>query len=295
MPCANLLEVGPGTGVLTKYLLKRLSAVSYQPSAEVPEKATAPPQLRTHNSQLTTQNSEPGTLNQEQRTKNKTCPDLSGEQRTKPVPIYRENKDLSRFLALDVDRESIAYLKQTYPQHSASFIEADFLKINPEQYFDGCLTVIGNFPYNISSQIFFKILDHVDLIPEIVCMLQKEVAERIASPPGNKAYGILSVLLQAWYRIEYLFTVNEHVFIPPPKVKSAVIRLTRNETTDLGCDPKAFKNIIKTAFNQRRENIEECAEVIQFQSITQIRIIIDQRAEQLGVEDYIFLTQSALF
>ncbi|HLN52380.1 MAG TPA: 16S rRNA (adenine(1518)-N(6)/adenine(1519)-N(6))-dimethyltransferase RsmA [Lentimicrobium sp.] len=244
VPCENLLEVGPGTGVLTKYLLKKLSAVSYQLSANNPE---------------------------------------SGIQ----------NPEFSHFLALDVDHESIAYLKQMYPDHANVFLEADFLKFDPEKYFNGCFTVIGNFPYNISSQIFFKVLDHVDLIPEVVCMLQKEVAERIASPPGNKAYGILSVLLQAWYRIDYLFTVSEHVFIPPPKVKSAVIRLTRNETTDLGCNPAVFKQIIKTAFNQRRKTLRNALKSISFIHSPELEELKTKRAEQLGVKEFVFLANAA--
>ncbi len=258
LPCGNLLEVGPGTGVLTKYLLERLSALSSQ--------------LSVGNLESEIRNPKSGIQNQE-----------SGIR----------NPELSRFLALDVDRESIAYLKEMYPEHAGLFIEADFLKIKPEEYFEGCFSIIGNFPYNISSQIFFKILDHVDQVPEVVCMLQKEVAERIASPPGNKAYGILSVLLQAWYKIEYLFTVSEHVFIPPPKVKSAVIRLTRNETTDLGCDPKLFKHIIKTAFNQRRKTLRNGLKSITFNQSPELEFLMTKRAEQLGVKEFVYLTTQA--
>ncbi len=229
--CGNLLEIGPGTGVLTKYLLKN------------------------HD-------------------------------------FTEKDQQASKFLALDVDRESIAYLKQKYSEHAEAFIEADFLKFNPADSFTGCFTVIGNFPYNISSQIFFKVLEHVDLIPEVVCMLQKEVAERIVSPPGHKAYGILSVLLQAWYKIEYLFTVSEHVFTPPPKVKSAVIRLTRNETTDLGCDPKLFKLIIKTAFNQRRKTLRNALKSMSFNKSSELDELLTKRAEQLSVSEFVFLTNS---
>lgn len=128
---------------------------------------------------------------------------------------------------LDIDRESIAYLQEHFPQLGDRIISADFLKTDLTTLFPGKFAIIGNFPYNISSQIFFKVLEHRDKVPEVVCMIQKEVAERLASPPGSKAYGILSVLLQAFYMIEYKFTVNEHVFHPPPKVKSAVIRLVK--------------------------------------------------------------------
>ena len=133
---------------------------------------------------------------------------------------------------------------------------SDFLKLNLEKLFDGKPFVLtGNYPYNISSQIFFKMLDYKDLIPCCTGMIQKEVAERIAAGPGSKTYGILSILIQAWYKVEYLFTVHEHVFNPPPKVKSAVIRMTRNETTELGCNEKLFKLIVKTTFNQRRKTL----------------------------------------
>ena len=134
-------------------------------------------------------------------------------------------------------------------------IEGDFLKLRLDELFPSSFSVIGNFPYNISSQIFFKILDYKDLIPEVVCMVQKEVAQRIAEKPGTKTYGILSVFLQAWYDIEYLFTVEPGSFNPPPKVRSAVIRLTRNGRTSLGCDEKLFRTIVKTAFGQRRKTL----------------------------------------
>ena len=157
---------------------------------------------------------------------------------------------------VELDYESVAYLRENFPALEDNIIEDDFLKLNLEKLFDGKPFVLtGNYPYNISSQIFFKMLDYKGLIPCCTGMIQKEVAERIAAGPGSKTYGILSILIQAWYRVEYLFTVHEHVFNPPPKVKSAVIRMTRNETTELGCNEKLFKLIVKTTFNQRRKTL----------------------------------------
>ena len=156
---------------------------------------------------------------------------------------------------VEIDRESVDYLLVHFPQVNGALIEADFLKLRLETFFKGQFCIIGNFPYNISSQIFFKILDYKESVPQVVCMIQKEVAERIAEKPGSKTYGILSVLLQAWYDIEYLFTVGEGAFNPPPKVKSAVIRLVRNSRKELGCDESLFKAVVKTSFNQRRKTM----------------------------------------
>ena len=156
---------------------------------------------------------------------------------------------------IEIDDESVVYLRKHYPGLGDNLIEGDFLKMDLDGIFDGEYSVIGNFPYNISSQIFFKILEHRDRIPEVVCMIQKEVAERIAEKPGTKTYGILSVFLQAWYDIDYLFTVGSGAFNPPPKVQSAVIRLTRNSRKDLGCDEKLFRTVVKTAFGQRRKTL----------------------------------------
>ena len=157
---------------------------------------------------------------------------------------------------VELDYESVAYLREAYPQLEDNIIEDDFLKMNLQRLFGGQPFVLtGNYPYNISSQIFFKMLEYKDLIPCCTGMIQKEVAERIAAGPGSKTYGILSVLIQAWYKVEYLFTVHEHVFNPPPKVKSAVICMMRNETHDLGCDEKLFKQVVKTTFNQRRKTL----------------------------------------
>ena len=168
--------------------------------------------------------------------------------------------------------------------------EADYLKLDIHNLFKGNYRVIGNFPYNISSQIFFKILDDKDLVPEVVCMIQKEVAERIAEKPGSKTYGILSVLLQAWYDIDYLFTVGSGAFAPPPKVQSAVIRLRRNSRTDLGCDEKLFRNVVKTAFNQRRKTLRNALKPLLREGMDLSDPLFDLRAERLGVEDFVGLT-----
>lgn len=201
-----------------------------------------------------------------------------------------ENKD-RQIKAIEVDRESIIYLSDTFPAIRNRLIEADFLKIGLQDVFGGePFAITGNLPYNISSQIFFKILDHHDLIPEVVCMIQKEVAIRLSATPGNKIYGILSVLLQAWYNIEYLFTVNESVFNPPPRVKSAVIRLTKNNRNTLNCDEKLFTQVVKTAFNQRRKTLRNALSAILIKKKDAIIPFADKRAEQLGVEEYIMLT-----
>ena len=193
--------------------------------------------------------------------------------------------------AIEIDRESVAYLKEWYPE--LHLIEGDFLKLDLNIiYPDGEFCVIGNYPYNISSQIFFKVLDNKDRIPICSGMIQKEVAERIASKPGKKAYGILSVLLQAYYDIEYLFTVDEHVFNPPPKVKSAVIRLTRNNRQQLDCDEVLFKTIVKTAFNQRRKQMRNSLMGIVGKENPLLNDpIFTKRPEQLSVEEFISLTK----
>ena len=214
--------------------------------------------------------------------------------------LGREDIDLRM---IEIDRESVDYLLTHFPKAPGRVIEGDFLKMDLKYFFPGTFAVIGNFPYNISSQIFFRIIDHKDSIPQVVCMIQKEVAERIAEQPGSKTYGILSVLLQAWYDIEYLFTVGEGAFNPPPKVKSAVIRLRRNSRTELGCDEKLFKTIVKTGFNQRRKTLrnslkpliadkaareawtpEQSAEFLS-------NPVFELRPERLSVEDFIALTK----
>ena len=222
IPAGRVLEIGPGMGVLTQYLLKN-------------------PNLQT--------------------------------------------------TAIEIDRESVAYLKEWYPE--LHLIEGDFLKLDLNIiYPDGDFCVIGNYPYNISSQIFFKVLDHKDRIPICSGMIQKEVAERIASKPGKKAYGILSVLLQAYYDIEYLFTVDEHVFNPPPKVKSAVVRLTRNNRQQLDCDEALFKTVVKTAFNQRRKQMRNSLMgIVGKENPLLSDPIFTKRPEQLSVEEFISLTK----
>jgi 16S rRNA (adenine1518-N6/adenine1519-N6)-dimethyltransferase len=216
-----LLEIGPGTGVLTKYLIQR--------------------------------------------------PD---------------------FLALDVDRESIAYLKQKYPEYSEKILDCDFLEADLKQLTQGNpFSIIGNFPYNISSQIMFKVLENRDQVNVVVGMFQKEVAERIAEKPGSKTYGILSVLLQAFYSIEYLFTVHEHVFSPPPKVKSAVIKLVRNNEKALKCDEVLFKQVVKTTFNQRRKTIRNSIKPLLNGKVFHIpTVLLDKRPEQLSVAQFEELT-----
>ena len=197
---------------------------------------------------------------------------------------------------VELDSESVDYLEAAFPQLHGRIIGEDFLKMDLRKlYGDAPFCVIGNYPYNISTQIFFKVLDYRD---QVVCcsgMLQREVAQRIAEPPGTKAYGILSVLLQAWYDIEYLFTVDEHVFNPPPKVKSGVIRLTRNDVTDLGVDERMFKRIVKASFGQRRKMLRSSLKPI-FSNDPSVmeRDVFRQRPERLGVDDFIALTRLAM-
>ncbi len=193
---------------------------------------------------------------------------------------------------VELDFESVAYLKENFKALEGHIIEDDFLKLKLENIFDGKPFVLtGNYPYNISSQIFFKMLEYKDIIPCCTGMIQKEVAERIAAGPGSKTYGILSVLIQAWYKVEYLFTVHEHVFNPPPKVKSAVIRMTRNETTDLGCDEKLFKLIVKTTFNQRRKTLRNSiASILDKSHPLTTDPVFNKRPEQLSVQEFVDLT-----
>lgn len=193
---------------------------------------------------------------------------------------------------VELDYESVAYLREAYPQLEDNIIEDDFLKMNLQRLFGGQAFVLtGNYPYNISSQIFFKMLEYKDLIPCCTGMIQKEVAERIAAGPGSKTYGILSVLIQAWYKVEYLFTVHEHVFNPPPKVKSAVIRMMRNETHDLGCDEKLFKQVVKTTFNQRRKTLRNSIKPILGKDCPLTEdVLFNKRPEQLSVKEFIQLT-----
>ena len=232
--CSPVLEVGPGMGVLTQYLLQR--------------------------------------------------------------------KDIDLRL-VEIDSESVDYLLEHFPGMQGRLMEADFLTLKLEKIFPSAFAIIGNFPYNISSQIFFKVLDYKDSIPEVVGMVQKEVAERIAEKPGTKTYGILSVLLQAWYDIEYLFTVGSGCFAPPPKVESAVIRLTRNGRTALGCDEALFKTVVKTAFGQRRKMMRNPLKPLarakadrEGWSEEELSAFLSQdvfslRPEKLSVEDFVALTK----
>ncbi|MDE5874624.1 MAG: 16S rRNA (adenine(1518)-N(6)/adenine(1519)-N(6))-dimethyltransferase RsmA [Muribaculaceae bacterium] len=191
--------------------------------------------------------------------------------------------------AVEIDTESVEYLHKVFP--SLDVAEGDFLKMDLKELFQGRFALIGNYPYNISSQIFFKVLENKEDIPVVAGMLQKEVAERICSKPGSKVYGILSVLLQAWYDCEYLFNVPPTVFSPPPKVTSGVIRLTRNSRTDLGCDERLFKTVVKTAFGQRRKTLRNSlAGIIPPDSPLREDPIMGQRPERLSVEDFIRIT-----
>lgn len=219
-PTGNMLEVGPGTGVLTQFLIER-----------------------------------------------------------------KENLKL-----VEIDRESIAFLKETYPQLIPNLYQGDFLLMDLKELFKGeSFSIIGNFPYNISSQIFFKVIDYKEYIPEVVGMVQKEVAERMVAQPGKKTYGILSVLLQRWYNIEYLFTVNENVFIPPPKVKSAVIKMTRNDREDMQCDESFFIKVVKTTFNQRRKTIRNSIKPLLQDKVFEHEFLT-LRPEQLSISQFIELT-----
>jgi len=203
------------------------------------------------------------------------------------------DSDLNAFF-IETDSDAVEFLKNKFPENISRIIHADFLKLNINNFFCGTFSVIGNFPYNISSQIFFKILKQKEYVNEVVCMIQKEVAERISSPPGNKSYGILSVLLQAYFDIEYLFTVNETVFFPPPKVKSAVIRLRRNQTPALDCDEQLFVKIVKSAFNQRRKTLRNSLKNFNIDKEKTGSELLGKRAEQLSVKDFILLVKSVV-
>ena len=198
--------------------------------------------------------------------------------------------------AVEIDDESVRYLNEKFPKLRDNIIGDDFLKMDLRQVFDGKTFVLtGNYPYDISSQIFFKMLDNKELIPCCTGMIQREVALRIASKPGSRQYGILSVMIQAWYDTEYLFTVDEGVFNPPPKVKSAVIRMTRNGVQDLGCDETLFKRVVKTVFNQRRKMLRVSLKPL-FNKETMpspeffANDMMTKRPEQLAVADFVELT-----
>ncbi|MBP7856550.1 MAG: 16S rRNA (adenine(1518)-N(6)/adenine(1519)-N(6))-dimethyltransferase RsmA [Prevotella sp.] len=198
--------------------------------------------------------------------------------------------------AVEIDAESVRYLYERFPKLRDQILGEDFLRMDLNKLFDGRQFVLtGNYPYDISSQIFFKMLDYKDLIPCCTGMIQREVAQRMASVPGTKAFGILSVLIQAWYDVEYLFTVDEDVFNPPPKVKSAVIRLTRNDVTSLGCDEKLFKRVVKTVFNQRRKMLRvSLRQLFSRETLPGADFfaqdIMTRRPEQLSIAQFVELT-----
>ncbi len=195
---------------------------------------------------------------------------------------------------VEIDRESVAWLNEHFPKLRENILGEDFLRMDLYTVFDGQPFVLtGNYPYDISSQIFFKMLDNKELIPCCTGMIQREVAQRMAAEPGSKTYGILSVLIQAWYNVEYLFTVDEHVFNPPPKVKSAVIRMTRNEVMDLGCDERLFKRLVKTVFNQRRKMLRvSLKQMLPADSsfFTLHSSLLTKRPEQLSIQQFVELT-----
>lgn len=191
---------------------------------------------------------------------------------------------------IDIDTESYEFLQKKYPQLGEKLINADFLEMDFMAFFSGPMAVIGNFPYNISSQILFKILDNRQQVLEVVGMFQKEVAERCTAKAGSKEYGILSVFLQAYYRVEYLFTVKAGVFNPPPKVLSAVIRLTRNETKQLDCDEKLFWQVVKAGFNQRRKTLRNALSALINKEKMAAEPMLELRAERLTVADFVYLT-----
>ena len=233
----------------------------------------------------------------------KICDALSGGTAEAPAPVLEVGCGmgvLTQFLlrrsdvvvwGAEIDAESVVYLRAHYPEFTPRLMAGDFLRMELRALFPDGVRVIGNFPYNISSQIFFKVLEHRDLVPECVGMIQREVAERIACPPGSKGYGILSVLLQAWYDIEYLFTVGEKVFNPPPKVKSAVIRLRRNGVVRLACDERLFVRVVKASFGQRRKMLRNSLRAAFGDFGGAEHPFFSQRAEQLSVADFVALTQ----
>ena len=200
-----------------------------------------------------------------------------------------EREDLTTW-GVEIDTESVAYLHEHYPDFTPRLLGSDFLQMDLAKMFPEGVTIAGNFPYNISSQIFFKVLENRAIVPVCVGMIQKEVAVRLAEPPGSREYGILSVLLQAWYDIEYLFTVHENVFNPPPKVKSAVVRLRRNGVTDLGCDEALFIKVVKASFSQRRKMIRNSLRSVFSQLQGEEHPFFSRRAEQLSVAEFVELT-----
>lgn len=207
---------------------------------------------------------------------------------------YILEKNIPNFKIIEIDTESVNYLLKHFDGIEKQVIEADFLHTKLDDLFTEPFSLVGNFPYNISNQILFKVYENRQKVDEVVGMFQKEVAERIAAKPGSKTYGILSALLQAYYDIEYLFTVNEDVFNPPPKVKSGVIRLIRNNVEKLDCNEALYKTVIKTAFNQRRKTVGNALKSMGAKEWPEeYKTILSKRAEQLGVSDFVLLTNLA--
>ncbi|MBL6448663.1 16S rRNA (adenine(1518)-N(6)/adenine(1519)-N(6))-dimethyltransferase RsmA [Fulvivirga sp. 29W222] len=199
-------------------------------------------------------------------------------------------KYADNLVLIDIDTESVKYLKKHFLDLNDRIVEGDFLKMNLRAVLGDEYAVIGNFPYNISSQIFFRILEERDKVIEVVCMLQEEVARRLVSPPGNKDYGILSVLLQAYYDMEYLFTVDASVFDPPPKVQSGVIKLRRNNQVKLGCDEVLFKKVVKQGFQNRRKTLRNALKPLNLPEEVKAQEILNRRAETLSVNEFVKLT-----
>lgn len=202
--------------------------------------------------------------------------------------LLSEGHDLT---VVEIDRESIEYLHQHFPELKERILSEDFLSLDLTKLYPDKFCITGNYPYHISSQIFFKVLDYREQVICCTGMIQKEVAERLAAGPGTKTYGIISALIQPWYDIEYLFTVDEHVFNPPPKVKSAVIRMTRNERKTLGCDETLYKRVVKTVFNQRRKTLRNSIKPLLGTDFPHYALpIFDKRPEQLSIEQFVELT-----
>lgn len=204
----------------------------------------------------------------------------------------KDNSAVKALKLVEIDTESVAYLNENYPELKQNIISGDFLKMNLNTIFPTPYAIMGNFPYNISNQILFKVFDNRNIINQVVGMFQKEVAERVVAPSGSKTYGILSVLLSAYYTGEYLFTVDEDVFSPPPKVKSAVIRLVRNTTTQLDCDEALFVRLVKTAFNQRRKMLRSSLKPLNLSLENIEEPLLTKRAEQLTLEQFIHITKT---
>lgn len=233
----------------------------------------------------------------------KICDSLSGGAADKPDTVLEVGCGmgvLTQFLlqrsdivtyGAEIDRESVDYLHRHYPAFAPRLIEGDFLAMDIRGTLGDRVKIIGNFPYNISSQIFFKVIENRDIVPECVGMVQREVAVRLAEPPGSKEYGILSVLLQAWYDIDYLFTVGEKVFSPPPKVKSAVVRLRRNDVRQIDCDEALFIRVVKASFGQRRKMLRNSLRAAFGDFGGREHRFFTMRAEQLSVADFVELTQ----